>query len=88
MKRWVPWLLTFGAGTMMMADFFVPHRAFANAARPTPAATSSALGTIGLRGNSRPRGRPRQVHTGWRGGHTQLLAQSRNACFTRRSPPE
>ena len=29
MKRFVPWILTFGAGTLMMADFFVPHRRFA-----------------------------------------------------------
>jgi len=27
-NRWVPWVLTFVAGTMMMADFFVPHRSF------------------------------------------------------------
>jgi hypothetical protein len=31
MKGWVPWLLTFVAGMMMMADFFVPHRLFADA---------------------------------------------------------
>lgn len=31
MNRWVPWVLTFVAGTMMMADFFVPHRAFETA---------------------------------------------------------
>ncbi|MGH2571433.1 MAG: hypothetical protein ACRDGR_09415 [bacterium] len=32
MKQSVPWFLTFVAGMMMMADFFVPHRSFANAA--------------------------------------------------------
>lgn len=29
MKRAVPWALTLVAGTLMIADFFVPHRAFA-----------------------------------------------------------
>lgn len=29
MKRAVPWALTLAAGTLMIADFFVPHRAFA-----------------------------------------------------------
>lgn len=28
MKRAVPWVLTFVAGTLMIADFFVPHRLF------------------------------------------------------------
>jgi hypothetical protein len=32
MKNAVPWALTFVAGTMMLADFFVPHRLFALAA--------------------------------------------------------
>lgn len=30
MKRWVPWFLTFVTGTVMMADFFVPHQSFTN----------------------------------------------------------
>ncbi|MDP6528779.1 MAG: hypothetical protein QF819_03960 [Gemmatimonadota bacterium] len=29
MKRWVPWVLTLVAGTVMIAEFFVPHRSFA-----------------------------------------------------------
>jgi hypothetical protein len=28
MKRLIPWLLTFIAGTAMIADYFIPHRAF------------------------------------------------------------
>ena len=29
MKRTVPWVLTFVAGGLMIADYFVPHRRFA-----------------------------------------------------------
>lgn len=30
MKGWVPWLLSFVAGTLMVMDYFVPHRVFAS----------------------------------------------------------
>lgn len=30
MKRWAPWLLSFVAGSVMLADPFVPHRNFAS----------------------------------------------------------
>ena len=29
MKSWVPWFLSFVAGTLMVTDYFVPHRDFA-----------------------------------------------------------
>ena len=28
MKRWVPWVLTFTAGILMIGDFFIPHGTF------------------------------------------------------------
>lgn len=33
MKRWVPWVLTFGAGALMINDFFVPHEMHAGVAQ-------------------------------------------------------
>src|SRR2546427_594607 len=50
--------------------------------------STAAAGRCAFLVSTRPSARPRHVHTGWRGGHTHALLQSRNACFTMRSSPE